>query len=72
MGEYTKYLKNLRGEISPEDDNYTEELLQVVKSFRDFDEALDNFLLKKGYAGDIHDTDEKVSYIKYKFDFHQI
>lgn len=67
MGEYTKYLKNLRGEISPEDDNYTEELLQVVKSFRDFDEALDNFLLKKGYAGDIHDTDEKVSYIKDKF-----
>ncbi len=67
MGEYTKYLKNLRDEISPEDDNYTEELLQVVKSFRDFDEALDNFLLKKGYAGDIHDTDEKVSYIKDKF-----
>lgn len=67
MGEYTEYLKNLRDEISPEDDNYTEELLQVVKSFRDFDEALDNFLLKKGYAGDIHDTDEKVSYIKDKF-----
>lgn len=67
MGEYTEYLKNLRDEISPEDDNYAEELLQVAKSFRNFDEALDDFLLKKGYAGDFHDIDEKVSYIKDKF-----
>lgn len=67
MGEYTEYLKNLRDEISPEDDNYTEELLQVAKSFRDFDEALDDFLFKRGYAGDLYDIDEKVRYIKDKF-----
>ena len=67
MAQYTEQLKNMRYEISPEDDNYTEELLAVAKAFRGFDEALDEFLVKKGFAGDIKNIDEKVKYIKNKF-----
>ena len=47
MIQYTKQLKNIQCEISPEDDNYTEKLISVVKSFRDFDEALDVLLFVK-------------------------
>lgn len=45
MEKYTEQLENIKYEISPEDDNYTEELLSVAKSFRDFDETLDTFII---------------------------
>lgn len=67
MGEYTDQLRNIQYEISPEDDNYTDKLLSVAKSFRDFDEALDTFIVHKGFSGDIADVDEKVEFIKNKF-----
>lgn len=67
MGQYTKHLKNLSYEISPEDDNYTEELLLVAKTFRNFDESLDHFIIERGFAGDIQNIEEKVSFIKSKF-----
>lgn len=67
MGQYTEQLKNIRYEISPEDDNYTEKLLAVAKSFRDFDEAMDDFIIQKGFHGDITNVDEKVKFIKDKF-----
>lgn len=67
MRQYTNQLRNLQYEISLEDDNYTEKLLSVVKSFRDFDEALDVFIVQKGFAGDVENVDEKVEFIKNKF-----
>ncbi len=67
MGQYTERLKMLENEISPEDDNYTEKLIEVAESFRDFGEALDTFIVHKGYVGDIEDVDEKVAFIKNKF-----
>lgn len=67
MEKYTEQLENIKYEISPEDDNYTEELLSVAKSFRDFDETLDTFIINKGFIGDILNIDEKVEFIKDKF-----
>ncbi len=67
MGEYTEYLKSVRHEISPEDENYTEKLISVAESFRSFDEALDAFLCQRGYGGDIKNIEEKVKFIKQKF-----
>ena len=67
MVQYTEELNNIQCEISPEDDNYTEKLIAVVKSFRDFDEALDAFIARKGFEGDVENVDEKVEFIKHKF-----
>ena len=64
MGQYTEQLKNVQYEISMEDDNYTEKLLAVAKSFRSFGEALDVFIVQKGFFGDITNVEEKVSFIK--------
>lgn len=68
MGEYTSSLSNKGCDISPEDENYKQELLDVVKSFRTFDAALDEFIVQKGYSGDIADIDAKVKFIKEQFD----
>ncbi len=68
MGEYTRFLSAKGYDISPEDENYTQELLEVAKSFRTFDAALDEFIVQKGYSGDITDTDSKVKFIKDRFD----
>lgn len=68
MGEYTSCLSTKGYDISPEDENYKQELLDVVKSFRTFDAALDEFIVQKGYSGDIADVDAKVKFIKEKFD----
>ena len=68
MGEYTSSLSNKGCDISPEDENYKQELLNVVKSFRTFDAALDEFIVQKGYSGDIADIDAKVKFIKEQFD----
>lgn len=67
MGEYTEHLKNLRYEISPENDDYAEKLLSVARSFRSFDEALDTFLVQRGFDGEISNIDEKVEFIRQKF-----
>lgn len=68
MGEYTGSLSVKGFDISPEHENYQQELLDVAQSFRTFDAALEEFLVQKGYSGDISDTEAKVSFIKEKFD----
>lgn len=68
MSGYTEYLENKEYEISPEDENYVDELIEVARSFRTFDVVLDDFLLQKGFNGDIADVDSKIRYIKNKFD----
>ena len=43
MSEYTEKLNDKVFEmydVSPEDDNYREELVSIVQSFRNYDEAL--------------------------------
>lgn len=67
MGEYTTVLLNKSITISPEDENYKEELLEVVQSFRTFDAALDEFISKRGYDGALDDTDAKCRFIQEKF-----
>lgn len=67
MGQYTQYMATQESQISPEDENYKEELLAVAKAFRNFDDALDEFIVKKGFVGDVNDVNAKVKYIKDKF-----
>lgn len=67
MGEYTEQLNHIIYEISPEDDDYAEKLIAVVKTFRNFDEALTDFIVTKGYTESINDVDKKVNFIKDKF-----
>lgn len=68
MGDYTTFLTGRVYDISPEDENFKEELLEVVRSFRTFDVALDEFLVKRGYSGDRNDSSEKSKFIKSKFE----
>lgn len=67
MGDYTQFMAEQESQISPEDENYKEKLLAVAGSFRDFDKALDEFIVQKGFEGDISDIDAKVKFIKEKF-----
>ncbi|WP_251209910.1 hypothetical protein [Acetatifactor aquisgranensis] len=68
MDTYTESLENRAREISPEEDiDYSRALVEVVSMFRNFDEALDTFIISHGYSGDRHDVDEKTSFIKAKF-----
>lgn len=67
MGAYTDRLEDRAYDISPEDDNYTEELMEVAKLFCSFDEALSRFISSHGYTGSMADTDSKVIFIKEKF-----
>lgn len=50
MGEYTEQLNHIIYEISPEDDDYAEKLIAVVKNFRNFGETLTDFIETKGYT----------------------
>lgn len=68
MGQYTNFLEDKMLEISPEDDNYEEELAKAVMLFRSFDESLTDFIINQGYEGAVDDTDAKIEYIKSKFE----
>lgn len=72
MGTYTEFIEYKRNEILPEDDNYIEELQEVAEMFRDFDEALDVFLVEHGYGGELSDIEAKVSFISLKFEEQKI
>lgn len=70
MSEYTEKLNDKANdmyEVLPEDDNYREELVNIVQSFRNFDEALDSFIQLHGFYGNIHDTEEKVTFLRERF-----
>ena len=55
MDTYTESLENRARDINPEDDiDYSAALAEVVSMFRNFDEALDTFLVRHGYTGDRH------------------
>ena len=49
MDTYTESLENRAREISPEEDiDYSRALVEVVSMFRNFDEALDTFIISHG------------------------
>ena len=59
MPTYTTLLRTPFDEISPEDDNSIEELLDVAQLFRPFSEGLDEFISAHGYDGDLADVKGK-------------
>lgn len=62
MPTYTNLLQSQFQEISPYDENFTEELLSIAQLFRPFSDAMDEFLLEHGYAGNIDDVEAKVAF----------
>ena len=67
MANYTTVLQKPLDTISWEDDNFIEELLEVVQLFRPFSEAMDEFLKEHGFAGDIEDADAKAEFVRAAF-----
>lgn len=67
MPAYTTLLQKPLETISWEDDNFIEELLQVVQLFRPFSVAITEFIMDHGYNGDSSDVDAKVAFIKSAF-----
>lgn len=67
MGTYTDFLEARAYDILPDDDHYIEKLMEVVNTFRPFDEALDIFIADQGYTGALSDIEEKVSFLTSKF-----
>ena len=67
MPTYTTLLQSPFDEISPEDDNFIQELLDVAQLFRPFSEGLDEFITSHGYDGDLEDIKQKVAFIRDAF-----
>lgn len=68
MGEYTRHLIIKEKDISIEDDDYRNTLIEITKSFRPFGEALSSFLKEHGFEGNVDNIDDKVAFISKKFD----
>lgn len=67
MAEYTDRMIARCSEITPYDDNYLEELRCQMDLFRDFGEALDTFLIEKGYTESLDDVVSKTDFIKKRY-----
>lgn len=67
MPAYTSLLQKPLDTISWEDDNFIEELLEVVQLFRPFSKAMDEFLKEHGFAGDIEDANAKAAFVPGRF-----
>ena len=67
MPDYTTLLQKPLEMISWEDDNFIEELLQVVQLFRPFSVAITEFISEHGYQGDVSDVAAKVAFIRTAF-----
>ncbi len=67
MISYTTVLQKPLETISWEDDNFVEELLEVVRLFRPFSVAMTEFITSHGYAGDAADIEAKVAFIRAAF-----
>ena len=67
MPAYTALLQKPLETISWEDDNFIEELLQVVQLFRPFSVAITEFIVDHGYSGEASDVGAKVAFIRSAF-----
>ena len=65
---YTMQLSYPLNVISFDDDNFIEELLEVVQLFRPFSAAITEFIADHGYDGDPSDIDAKVAFIRSSFE----
>lgn len=70
MPTYITILQFPFDQISPEDDNFIEELLAVAQLFRPFSEGLDEFIVSHGYQGDLTDINGKTTFIREAFTGH--
>ncbi len=68
MPDYTIEIQKPLDNISWEDDNFIEELLEVVQLFRPFSAAITEFITEHGYKGSPDDVDAKVSFIRNAFE----
>lgn len=67
MDQYTKLLEEKAEMLSPEEEGYEAGLLETASLFRGVHEALTDFMVNKGYTGDLTGTKEKVRFLKEKF-----
>ena len=67
MSTYTTILQRPLDAISWEDDNFIEELLEVVQLFRPFSVAISEFITERGYIGEAENIEAKVSFIRAAF-----
>ena len=67
MSAYTEQLRARIRSISMDDENFIEELLEIAQLFRPFSEALDEFLIERGFDGDISDIEARVAFIRDAF-----
>lgn len=67
MSQYTELLDIKAETLSPDDDDYEKDLLEVSALFRGFDEALTAFIADQGFVGDLSDTKEKAEFLRNKF-----
>ena len=67
MPTYTTILQSRFDQISPEDENFIEELLDVAQLFRPFSEGLDEFIASHGYGSDLADIGQKIAFIRDTF-----
>lgn len=67
MAEYTDRMMACCSEITPYDDNYLDELRRQMERFRNFGDALDTFLVEKGYTGSLDDLGSKKDFIKKRY-----
>lgn len=67
MDSYTELLARMSDVLFPDDDQYEEKLLAIAATFRSFAQALTAFLCEQGFQADANNTDEKVRFLKAKF-----
>ena len=67
MRQYTELLDDRAFLISPEDDDYEEQLLRTAALFRPFDQALDAFLVWHGFDGGRTGPDARVDFLRERF-----
>lgn len=68
MSGYTDYLADALTDITPEEENYREKLMELVRHFRSFGDSLTEFVSERGYTGAPEDTAAKVAFIRGRFE----
>ena len=67
MNRYTDIMSGRYGDLDAGNDSFEEDLLSLARTFRSFSEALNDFIVEKGYFGDVSNIGAKVDFIKAKF-----
>ena len=65
---YTSAIQMTLDNITWEDENFIEELLEIAQLFRPFSVAITEFISDHGYDADPSDVEAKVAYIRAAFE----